>query len=233
MKLAITVGLISLIAVSRKGMCEMLNLSKVAEQYIKKRYPGRVESWSLTGGYRVGDEHPVKGNVQEFKYEKECEHTNSSLPPNCIDSYTLNFSKNILTPFVLKAHIAVSNNGTLHKFWFGLSGKSTITWNPRTVKHPNRYTNKSLQATCNFSAVIDLEGWLAFKLSYTRGDESENDAIPIGLMHNSTIGLVRTGSDRLQYTAEGTYWHARICRPKGNKNGAKKSRTSKPRPPRK
>uniref|UniRef100_A0A131Z4L9 DA-P36 family member n=1 Tax=Rhipicephalus appendiculatus TaxID=34631 RepID=A0A131Z4L9_RHIAP len=233
MKLAITVGLISLIVVSREGMCEMLNLSEVAEQYIKKRYPGRVASWNLTGGYRLKDEHPVEGKVQEFEYQNECERTNSSPTSKCFDSYTFYFSKSILTPFDLKANILVFYNGTPQTFSSNLSGATTITWKPKTVKNPMKYTNKTLQATCNFSAVVDLKGWLAFTLSYTRGDEAQRDAIPIGSMYDSTKGLRKHGSDGLRYTVEGTYWHARTCRPKGNKSNAKKNRTNQTRPPRK
>ncbi|KAL1426706.1 hypothetical protein MTO96_003304 [Rhipicephalus appendiculatus] len=130
-----------------KSICETLNLSEVAEQYIEKSYPGRVASWSLTGGYRLKYEHPVQGKIQEFEYQKECEHANSSLPPKCIDSYTFLFNKSILTPFVLKANISVFYNGTLQTFSSNLSSDaSMITLNPKTVKDPNKYKNKSLQA---------------------------------------------------------------------------------------
>uniref|UniRef100_A0A224YDE6 DA-P36 family member n=1 Tax=Rhipicephalus zambeziensis TaxID=60191 RepID=A0A224YDE6_9ACAR len=219
MKLAITLGIMSLMVIFIEGTSKMLNLTEVAGNFLARRYGGRLKTYSLTQGYRLSNEPAVRGIVRKFMYEGACERRKGFNPRKCKHMHTWSVKKGIVTPFPLPANITVPYMNKTETFLFNLSGANTIPRDQRTSAESAIYTTEKKAVTCHFNVEVDFYGYVTFELFYARGDEPLKDAIAIGFMEDREKGLMKSYSEALRFNVTGTYTRRRMCN--NRKNGKK------------
>ncbi|KAK8779368.1 hypothetical protein V5799_019290 [Amblyomma americanum] len=207
----------------------MVNLTKVAEEYLMKLKDGSrlydsMDSWGLTANYDywtgrhfTAGEKPIQPQVIDLKcVQDENKIVEIEKVNGCNETFIWNITHGMRSPFKLLVNVTVPmirKEGAKHTiiFQLNLNNATLITRHAynRTKAHQNA-TLKMVTKKCHFKADVTFTGFFAFHVKYARGDTPNYYGVKVtALADNEYLLSVRNGS--LLYTVDGEYTQ-KLCR---------------------
>uniref|UniRef100_L7LR11 Putative da-p36 protein n=1 Tax=Rhipicephalus pulchellus TaxID=72859 RepID=L7LR11_RHIPC len=234
MELTIILGLISLIIIpieanpgSRKGRCQKVNLTEVAEKHVLRRAEG-LKELIFVGGDGKNKSVPLHVAVGEMLYEDGCTPNYTYDFRKCKGLYMWFMNCSIYAPLYMPANVTVPyQNKENHTFTFNISGAATKEWNPGDMNKTEYSTGNTTGTSCNFTVPVTFTGMLHYWVEKTRGDFPHKNTIGIGYLASHDEGLYRRSDNELSYNISGIFKHEVICpneeenRQKISKSGGK------------
>ncbi|XP_049515309.1 uncharacterized protein LOC125941628 isoform X4 [Dermacentor silvarum] len=212
MKLAITLGLISLILhiVPSKGISQMVNLTEEAVKYISKTNEG-IRWVSFKDKPQSGKESPVTVTAKNPVYDDGCEQPPGLNYTVYSDYFFWYIYQGIWTPFEIFVNFTVLYKGQKnHTFRVNLSHASYIVWDPENLTTPLPYTKNFSEKKCNFAVEVTFNGKFSYEVERPRGDNPKQNSVGVGLLENKTLGLVKHNDTTLAYNVSGVFQHTVI-----------------------
>nr|DAA34595.1 TPA_inf: dermacentor immunosuppressive protein Da-p36-like protein [Amblyomma variegatum] len=215
-------GLFVLTVILTEVSGEMVNLTRQAENYIKRlnQSSGNITDWGLTEDYSFWDTSqedrpnvsPITVKVADVTCHPaplEYERLDSNFGVKRI-VYVWNITSRIWSPFKLNINVrillAAGHEFKKQNFQFSVTTKPVIKATPpgKTPKYNRIYIER-----CKLKAQVIFDGFFAYQSKSRERNVTKYHTVHVGMLSNDSKRIVteNTYQQKLTYTLDG--WHMR------------------------